>query len=48
MGQDLENEIEIVEGLTGDEQVIANPGERMRGRRAGEHRIARLGCGKSA
>jgi hypothetical protein len=29
IGQDFGSEIEIVEGLTGDEQVIANPGERI-------------------
>lgn len=29
LGQDYGNEVEIVSGLTGDEQIIANPGERV-------------------
>ena len=29
LGQDYGNEVEIVEGLSGDEQIIANPGERV-------------------
>jgi RND family efflux transporter MFP subunit len=29
LGQDYGKEVEIVEGLTGDEQVITNPGERI-------------------
>jgi RND family efflux transporter MFP subunit len=29
LGQDFGKEVEIVEGLTGDEQVITNPGERV-------------------
>jgi RND family efflux transporter MFP subunit len=29
LGQDFGKEVEIVEGLTGDEQVITNPGERI-------------------
>jgi RND family efflux transporter MFP subunit len=29
LGQDYGSNIEVVEGLTGDEQVIANPGERV-------------------
>jgi len=28
LGQDFGNEVEVVEGLSGDELVIANPGER--------------------
>lgn len=29
LGQDFGNEVEITDGLTGDEQIIANPGERI-------------------
>jgi hypothetical protein len=29
IGQDFGSEIEIVQGLSGDEQIIANPGERI-------------------
>jgi multidrug efflux pump subunit AcrA (membrane-fusion protein) len=29
LGQDFGSEIEIIEGLSGDEDVIANPGERI-------------------
>jgi hypothetical protein len=29
LGQDFGKEIEITEGLTGDEQIIATPGERI-------------------
>jgi len=29
LGQDFGNEVEVVGGLTGDEQLIANPGERI-------------------
>ena len=29
LGQDFGSEIEVVEGLSGDELVIANPGERI-------------------
>ena len=29
LGQDYGNEVEIVSGLIGDEQIIANPGERV-------------------
>jgi len=29
LGKDYGKEVEIVEGLTGDEQVITNPGERI-------------------
>ena len=29
IGRDLGAELEVVEGLTGDERVVANPGERL-------------------